>query len=207
MLHGAMQKPGLPSCRLLHQGEPSTGWHLDWLRTAESLSEADCDEIIAACRDFSLVPPNTVDEAHHPGRRQADVRKIGINTRTQWLFDLLGGVAAEASRTASGLELSEINRAPQYLEYRPGWGHFDWHNDYSHHVSPAPRKLTIIIQLSAPTDYEGGRLQMFGTTVEDLPAERGSVLAFPSFLYHRVTPVTGGVRRALVAWIAGPRLR
>jgi predicted 2-oxoglutarate/Fe(II)-dependent dioxygenase YbiX len=48
---------------------------------------------------------------------------------------------------------------------------------------------------------------MFGTTVEDLPAERGSVLAFPSFLYHRVTPVTGGVRRALVAWIAGPRLR
>ena len=46
-----------------------------------------------------------------------------------------------------------------------------------------------------------------GIDTEDLPDARGTVVAFPSFLYHRVTPVTSGLRKALVAWIAGPRLR
>jgi predicted 2-oxoglutarate/Fe(II)-dependent dioxygenase YbiX len=120
---------------------------------------------------------------------------------------LLREVATEVTEKAAALELTTITRAPQYVEYRPGWGHFDWHNDYSHGIADAPRKLTIIFQLSDPTDYAGGRLQIFGNEIEDLPAERGTVVAFPSFLVHRVTPVTSGIRRALVSWIAGPRLR
>jgi predicted 2-oxoglutarate/Fe(II)-dependent dioxygenase YbiX len=130
-----------------------------------------------------------------------------VNASTEWLFEFLCAVASEAAQAASGLKLTTINRAPQYVEYRSGWGHFDWHNDYSHGLPEAPRKLTIIVQLSRSSDYEGGRLQMFGAEVEDLPDERGVVIAFPSFLYHRVTPVTRGIRRALVAWIAGPRIR
>ena len=160
-----------------------------------------------ACREFPTTPPSTVSEDRYPAHRQADTRKVGINARTKWIFDLLCDVAAEATRAGAGLDLTEITRAPQYVEYRPEWGHFDWHNDYSHGLADAPRKLTIIIQLSPPDDYEGGRLQVFGTEVEDLPRELGTVIAFPSFLFHRVTPVTHGVRRALVAWIAGPRIR
>ena len=194
--------------RLLHRDHlPSTGRHLDWLRCAERLSPADCDSIVEACRQFPLNVPSTVGEDRYPAHRQADSRKVGVNDRTRGLFDLLCAVAHEATESASGLELTTITRAPQYLEYRPGWGHFDWHNDYSHGVDEAPRKLTIIIQLSDPGDYDGGRLEMFGIDVETLPADQGTIVAFPSFLYHRVTPVTRGLRRALVAWIAGPRLR
>lgn len=203
----AVTSRGLSSVTLLHGNEPTAGRHLDWLRCAERLSSADCDEMIAACSEFPLTPPTIVGEDRYPGRRQADCRKVGVNARTEWIFNLLTAVAHEATQNTFGLELTAINRAPQYVEYRPDWGRFDWHNDYSHGVADAPRKLTIIIQLSEAVEYEGGRLQMFGPEIEELPDERGTVLAFPSFLYHCVTPVESGIRRALVAWVAGARIR
>lgn len=186
-------------------GSGDAGFHLDWLRGLHPLSEARCDELVEACRELPLVAPSTVGEDRYPGHRQADARKVVPTPGTAWLFDLLSDVAGEAM-DRFGLELTEITRAPQYVEYRPGWGHFAWHNDYSHEHANVPRKVTVIVQLSRPEEYEGGRLQVFGVDVDELPRERGTVLVFPSFLYHRVTEVTQGVRRALVAWIAGPRI-
>ena len=37
--------------------------------------------------------------------------------------------------------------------------------------------------------------------------EQGSIIIFPSFVYHQVTPVTRGLRQSLVGWIAGPTFR
>ena len=34
-------------------------------------------------------------------------------------------------------------------------------------------------------------------------AEKGSIVVFPSFVYHRVKPVTKGVRYSLVVWNLG----
>lgn len=181
--------------------------HLDWMNCREKLCIDDCNEIVDACREFPLMAPNIVDEHIYPKHRHADVRKINTNSRTSWIFELLCKVAEESNRQGSNIELTAISREPQYVEYVPNWGHFDWHNDYSHGLSDAPRKLTIIIQLSAPEDYEGGRLQVLGPAIQDLPREHGTVITFPSFIMHRVTPVTKGLRRALVAWIAGPRIR
>lgn len=196
-----------PTPRLSRGNLPTTGLHLGWVYGEERLSDSTCDEIVAACREFPILPPNTVGEDHYPSHRLADVRKVGVTLRTQWLFDLLCDVAEEVSRSANHLELAAITRSPQYVEYRPDWGHFDWHNDYSHDLPQVPRKLTVIIQLSHPTEYEGGRLEVFGTKIDELPRERGTILAFPSLIFHRVTPVTSGLRRALVAWIAGPRIQ
>lgn len=199
------RRRGLRDLTCLRGDAPPAHSHIDWMRCAERLSDEDCDEIIAACREFPETPPSTVGEDHYPGRRLAETRKIGMNQRTKWYFDLLCNVAAEATKSF-GLKLTGITRAPQYVEYRPGEGRFDWHNDYSHGLPDAPRKVTIITQLSAPDEYEGGSLQTFGIDIENLPRERGTILVFPSFLYHQVTPVTRGLRRAVVAWIAGPRI-
>jgi PKHD-type hydroxylase len=198
---------GLTSHACLRAGAAAEHAHLDWVTAAERLSDASCDELIAACREFAVTPATIVGEERYAGHRQLEARKVVKTARTAWVFDLLCGVAAESSARHFDLALTSITRAPQYAEYRPGCGHFGWHNDYSHGLRDAPRKLTIIIQLSAPEDYDGGRLQTFGIEVEDLPRERGTILAFPSLLYHQVTPVTRGTRRALVAWIAGPRIR
>ena len=70
------------------------------------------------------------------------------------------------------------------------------------------RKISISIQLSRPEDYDGGDLElMYGTEPQKLDRTRGAFIAFPSFMLHRVTPVTRGTRWSLVAWILGTRWR
>ncbi len=189
----------------LRDGQPTAGAHMNWMTCAERLDDAECDRVIEACRAFELVPPRTVGEDKLPGHRRSDTRMVMLNEETAELFDLLCNVAEQSTEDAYALELSGITRAPQYVEYRPGWGEFGWHNDYSHGIPNAPRKLTVILQLSSPDEYEGGRLQVMGNEIEDMPDARGSIIVFPSILMHRVTPVTTGLRRALVSWIAGPR--
>jgi PKHD-type hydroxylase len=70
--------------------------------------------------------------------------------------------------------------------------------------------MSIVIQLTDPSEYEGGDFEI-DSQYPQLPKEeireKGSVLVFPSFIPHRVTPVTKGVRRSLVSWIEGPKFR
>ena len=86
-------------------------------------------------------------------------------------------------------------------------GHYAWHIDASHN-SIAPRKLSIVLQLSDPLEYEGGELQtMNSNSPSSVTRQRGLIAAFPSWALHRVTPVTSGVRKSIVVWIAGPEFR
>ena len=69
------------------------------------------------------------------------------------------------------------------------------------------RKLSVTVQLSKTEDYEGGDLEFEDVqTSADFRAQ-GTVLVFPSYLRHRVHPVTSGIRYALVAWFFGPQWR
>lgn len=101
--------------------------------------------------------------------------------------------------------LSEISSDLQYTEYDESYqGHYDWHIDVGPGES-SKRKLSIVIQLSDPCEYEGGELQIFeGGTPSVCNKTKGTIIIFPSFLLHRVTPVTKGMRRSLVLWVSGP---
>lgn len=78
------------------------------------------------------------------------------------------------------------------------------------------RKLSMTLNLNEPGSYEGGNLKFdFGPHVrhreryhecEEIRPQ-GSVIVFPSYVYHQVTPVTRGVRYSLVVWILGPPFR
>lgn len=98
----------------------------------------------------------------------------------------------------------------QYTEYHGrAQGKYDWHQDvWLESGRPFDRKLSVVVQLSDPDDYEGGAFEFFSIQQPGASfAPRGSMLIFPSFLQHRVLPVTRGVRRSLVTWIEGPRWR
>ena len=100
----------------------------------------------------------------------------------------------------------------QYALYGgPEAGHFEWHKDYGRDPSdPAqePRKLTLSLQLSAPSDYDGCELQVRGGHQIDVaPKTRGALVAFPANVLHQVTPITRGIRRSLVIWAVGPEFR
>jgi len=83
-----------------------------------------------------------------------------------------------------------------------GKGHFDWHSDLGRSET-STRKMSLSVQLSDPATYEGGGLEFFGQDKLILPRAIGTVIVFPSFLIHRVTPVMRGTRLSLVAWVHG----
>jgi PKHD-type hydroxylase len=118
----------------------------------------------------------------------------------------------EANRRAFGVELWHLHEM-QFTKYDAAdQGFYNWHNDVLWD-SPncAHRKLSMVIQLSDPSEYEDGNLEIHplhsGSPDPTILRKQGNVIIFPSFLMHRVTPVTKGTRYSLVAWIEGPKWR
>jgi len=69
------------------------------------------------------------------------------------------------------------------------------------------RKVSMVVQLSDPSEYEGGELQYFKggnpENSESIMKMKGLTVVFPSYMMHRVTPITKGVRKSLVLWLGG----
>jgi PKHD-type hydroxylase len=137
-------------------------------------------------------------------------------TRVAWILpepehnELFARIGAVVQRLNAQFFRFDITRLEpfQYTVYQDSeGGHYDWHVDCGRN-NPAPRKISISIQLSDPSTYEGCDLQFqFGPAIDTAPRTRGAIIAFPSFYRHRVTPVTKGIRRSLVAWANGPEFR
>lgn len=116
----------------------------------------------------------------------------------------------------------------QFTQYSEG-EFYNWHNDagISNHYKPVSvgnhhegraqdylneklelvRKLSFVVQLSDPDDYEGGNLQLLGEDGRSYfaPRRKGTVIVFDSRTQHRVLKVTKGTRKSLVGWVVGPR--
>lgn len=150
------------------------------------------------------------------GEKQEDsIRKSQIKwispelDKTEWIYEKLMSFALNANLDLWKFDLSTIRDAIQYTEYDGNEnGGYDWHMDmgrfpYSH------RKVSITVQLSDPDDYEGGDLEIWTGGVDPIkaPRQKGAVVLFPSYLMHRVTPVTKGVRKSLVLWVGGNTLK
>lgn len=120
------------------------------------------------------------------------------------LFDFV----TEANRKSFSYDVHK-SADIQFTEYHCSEkGHYDWHEDWNQFDGANfERKLSVTVQLSAPDEYEGGEFELHNIDLPDWIKERGSILVFPSFVRHRVKPVTAGVRRSLVAWFEGPRWR
>lgn len=173
--------------------------------SAEGYFSADeCNKIIQLARE----QPAEVAGITEMSVVKEDVRRSRITwlnreARTQWVFDKMDAVVSEVNETYK-FELSGFN-AVQVAQYSEG-DHFDWHMDLSKGVA-SNRKLSITVQLSDPADYDGGELEMLSFSKKNPTRDIGSMIVFPSFLYHRVAPVTRGVRWSLVGWIYGPPIR
>ncbi len=142
-------------------------------------------------------------------KRVTDVSWLEHNTQTQWLFARLEQIAQQLNRQYYKYNLySELRERLQYTVYESSQGgHYDWHVDHGA-LGPDPRKLSISVQLSEPSDYKGCDLELnFGDGIVAVPRTRGTVVSFASYVLHRVTPVTAGVRKSLVAWVSGPEFQ
>ena len=100
----------------------------------------------------------------------------------------------------------------QFAQYNVG-DFYDYHQDSGHQYveyEKETRKLSMTVQLSDSKDYEGGEFHFYnGNQDPEIPPiqEQGSILIFDSRMYHRVSPITKGVRYSLVSWVLGPHFR
>ncbi len=147
------------------------------------------------------------DDAIRKDIRITQTAWIAPSPQSQWIYDRIQRVARALNDRSYQFDLRGFSENLQYTIYNgTEGGHYDWHVD--HGPLKVQRKLSISVQLSDPSDYEGCNLEFqAGNKVETAPRTLGAVVAFPSYVLHRVTPCTKGTRKALVAWTTGPKLR
>ena len=140
--------------------------------------------------------------------RSSSVKWIPQNNDWWWLYETLADYATQANFALWNFDLHQIPEQIQYTEYyATEQGHYDWHAD----IGPgllSKRKISITVQLSEPDEYEGGDMEVFkGGSMkgpfDQAPRKAGCVFIFPSFMMHRVAPVTKGTRKSFVLWLGG----
>jgi PKHD-type hydroxylase len=138
--------------------------------------------------------------------RKSDVMFIENTPETEWIYNRLAGLAIQCNNERYWFDLLGFHNNLQLASYTEG-DFFDWHLDFGA-GEISDRKLSISMQLSDPDEYEGGDLQfMLNQKIVSAPREKGTIIVFPSFMMHRVTPITKGVRKSIVGWVAGPPYR
>lgn len=107
------------------------------------------------------------------------------------------------------LEGYEIHDLPRIFRYSADRSdHYVWHRDtLSIPAKASERKLSFSIQLTDPNTYKGGNLEFMPEMPGIFTRPQGYGCLFPSYLTHRVSPMTEGVRYAIVGWIHGPEFK
>src|SRR6266850_3641632 len=120
--------------------------------------------------------------------RKSQVSWIEHSNDTSWLYDKLAWIARNLNGQFFKFDLAGFAEQFQYTVYRNGGDHYDWHIDKGEIGGAVPRKLSLVIQLTDPSEYEGGDFEfLMGNNPTKMERRKGLVVAFPSWVLHRVT--------------------
>jgi PKHD-type hydroxylase len=179
-------------------------------------SESDLKNIELYCTSVGtekskVVSPN--DGEVNESIRNSEVKLHYINRDNEWLFDKLLTVAGLVNDNFYRFDLLGFDHF-QYTEYNGSGTKYDYHTDMLFgnnipHGMELCRKLSFSLILSDTTEFEGGdfEIQLGSRTSDKLEQKRGRVLAFPSYILHRVTPIVSGNRKSIVFWAVGPKFK
>ena len=178
-----------------------------------------CEQIIKDCKENILEKALINSYGNKSSRDDPVIRKTlvsFITDKDNKINELVWHFLREANKIQFNYDLEHFE-AVQFAEYREG-DFFDWHQDTSGiKQSNEIRKLSLTLVLSNPHTFEGGELQFYngGRPIQDMGEitadqiksdikAQGTVIVFDSQDWHRVTPVTKGVRHSVVCWTVGP---
>jgi len=133
------------------------------------------------------------------------------HTQFEWLFDRMWKMAIRANDDYFDFHLSKIDYM-QLAEYDSAYqGEYKKHHDvfWMNNDPKYHRKISSVVQLTDPSEYEGGNFEVFADSVPNAEELRtqGTAIFIPSFLDHQATQVTSGVRYSLACWFDGPKWR
>jgi len=147
------------------------------------------------------------DETEDTSIRDSNIAFLQSNDdANKWIFERITGAIVNINRQFWNFDLNRIETL-QYSEY--GVGQF-----YKPHIdmmfqapNNAVRKLSFTVQLTDPTEYEGGDVVIKTGDNAPVHKNKGTIIFFPSYILHEVEPVTKGTRHALVGWVTGPAFK
>lgn len=129
--------------------------------------------------------------------------QVGFFSWNSWIGAICAHYMHQANNQAWNFQITG-QQDPQFTIYKNDQ-FYEFHQDQSTFETNM-RKLSVVISISDPDTYEGGEFEFFDGTKPEIKS-RGSILVFPSFINHRVTPVISGTRYSLVNWFVGERFR
>ena len=140
--------------------------------------------------------------------RRSKVSWLENNLETEWVYRKLAHVVSSLNAQFYRFDLTGFGDKLQLTNYdSSNKGMYGWHQDFGSSGS-ASRKLSLVLQLTDPADYEGGNLQILTTgQPQNITKQRGFISLFPSYTLHQVTPVISGSRQSLVTWVSGPAFK
>ena len=145
--------------------------------------------------------------------RNSNIRMIYSNSENEWIFSKLIGIAGHMNTQFYNYDLNGFDHF-QYTEYDGEGTEYKYHTDavFGGDVPVdllIPRKLSFSLVLSDSSEYQGGELEFMISSGDPLVAEqkRGRIIAFPSYMLHRIAPLKSGKRRSIVFWAVGPKFK
>ena len=187
-----------------------------------AISKKDCKAYLDYCLNNSTFTDATIIKEGFSDAQDTLGRTTVVNkrkTQVSFITDkdnimnvLVWGFIRQANKKYFNYKLSHFQPI-QFARYEDG-GHYDWHQDSSHQsIGDECRKLSLTMSLTDHNEYDGGLLQFYngdipykhkGYSIEEDIKQVGTVIVFDSRDWHRVTPVTKGVRYSIVCWTVGP---
>jgi len=174
-----------------------------WAYWSEALSPAKCQEIIDHALTFEMMDAGINRETGVDFlTRSSRITWLYPSEKLDWLFRRVTDITVELNKKYFGFDLFGLIEGFQFTEYKGPLGHYGKHMDTT--FKGPIRKLSVTIQLSPPESYEGGDLELYFSDIPDTTIrEQGSMILFPSYTMHRVSPVISGTRYSLVGWVTG----
>lgn len=185
------------------------GWPLyrdhvqNWAWKHEIFTPGECQDIIDMCLGIGLDKATTYSPEQSDKIRNSAVTFLYPNDVNAWIFGRMTEAIIEINNNHFGFDIFGLIEGLQFTQYVAPAQHYDWHIDRDHNFTP--RKLSVSVMLSDPSTLKGGQLEMRFSRLSDKPIQfQGTGIFFPSYVLHRVAPITKGIRYSLVAWVSGP---
>ena len=130
-------------------------------------------------------------------------------TNEQWLYNIVFDYVKLANKWQMNISGAENMQITKYAEkgfynfHKDGSGFNTYNYPENKVVHDKTRKLSMTALLN--DDFEGGEFQFYND--EPIKMNKGDIIFFPSFEFHRVLPISKGVRHSLVTWFVGPTLK
>lgn len=191
--------------------------NLAFLKVDNVFTEEECLQIIEAGQmaglEDSLVSDGSIDVSIRKSKNSF-LQPFDDNL---WFFEKIMSAANWANEYYFQFDLYGFSNV-QYAEYGPEGDFYGWHKDLIFNPNAGDlkytvqsRKLSASVILSHRDEYLGGEFHIErdseNNAVTAIPQDVGSVIFFPSFIEHQVTPVTYGTRKSLVVWLEGPKFK